>query len=478
LTVPAITLLGLNEGAVRAPAAFWGALTILATYLLGSTLFSRRVGLVSAGLMAISPWHLQFSRIAFRGILLPFFIALGLYLFIWALRRRTGWLPVAFAVFGIGLYTYSPARVVIPLIVLFLLFHYRSDCKRAAKPLGFGLLLFLIIAFPVARFSLSDEGQQRYSLMSIFDKRTLDREVTALTGGQGPLNDLVADTKTGKATLVFAHNYLTHFGPRFLLYAGDVNLRHSPTGVGQLNWAEWGLFMAGLVLALKRRGRHLLPLFCILIAPLPGSLTTDNVPNALRGIAALPATQLLAGVALVALGEQVSAARSLWSRRLSRVGLILIVAVGLAGCGFHLMRYFTRYRVEAAPWWDYGYREVIAYCEAHRERYPQVVILAPSASWMIRYANNPFAFAFPLFYTACDPRVFQETGRPGRYALLLRREPGGVSDAQLQPGTLYVMRPDQVGSALPIRTIRFPSGEAAFVLAHKRGEPRPEAVGR
>ena len=61
--VPSIALFGLNEFAVRFPSAFFGTLTVLLVYFL---IKERRVALVAALLLAISPWHLQFSRIAFE----------------------------------------------------------------------------------------------------------------------------------------------------------------------------------------------------------------------------------------------------------------------------------------------------------------------------------------------------------------------------------------------------------------------------
>ena len=74
LSVPFISLFGLTVLAVRLLAAIAGTCTVLTTFLLGRELFNRAVGLVAAFLICLSPWHLVFSRIAFRGILLPLFI--------------------------------------------------------------------------------------------------------------------------------------------------------------------------------------------------------------------------------------------------------------------------------------------------------------------------------------------------------------------------------------------------------------------
>ena len=71
ITVPAIALFGTSEFAIRLPSVIIGMLTILITYLLTKKLFqlyalpySSIVSLLFTLCLAISPWHIQVSRIA------------------------------------------------------------------------------------------------------------------------------------------------------------------------------------------------------------------------------------------------------------------------------------------------------------------------------------------------------------------------------------------------------------------------------
>src|SRR3989344_8827227 len=65
--IPFIKILGLEVFAVRLPSALFGILAVLATYFLVKEIFSdRRIAFLSSFLLAISPWHIQFSRIAFE----------------------------------------------------------------------------------------------------------------------------------------------------------------------------------------------------------------------------------------------------------------------------------------------------------------------------------------------------------------------------------------------------------------------------
>ena len=66
LMIPFVALLGPTDLAVRLPGVVWGMATILVTYFLVKELFGKRyeLGLISTGLLTISPWHVQVSRIA------------------------------------------------------------------------------------------------------------------------------------------------------------------------------------------------------------------------------------------------------------------------------------------------------------------------------------------------------------------------------------------------------------------------------
>ena len=77
LIVPFIPIFGVSIISVRLPSVIFGVLTVLATYFLVKELFdklrtkdgkdySKQFALLASFLLAISPWHIQFSRIAFE----------------------------------------------------------------------------------------------------------------------------------------------------------------------------------------------------------------------------------------------------------------------------------------------------------------------------------------------------------------------------------------------------------------------------
>ena len=111
LVIPFVKFLGLNEWAVRIPGALLGVATVFLLYLLVRQMFKdERLALVSSFFLAISPWHIHFSRGGWEVNTATFFIVLGLWLFIKALEKPKFFFLSAVS-FALSLYTYHVARV-------------------------------------------------------------------------------------------------------------------------------------------------------------------------------------------------------------------------------------------------------------------------------------------------------------------------------------------------------------------------------
>ena len=73
-------LFGVSDAAARAVPAIFGVLTILITYFIGKTLYNKKVGLVSALVLAFLPYHIIITRQALVDVPLSFFFILTLFL--------------------------------------------------------------------------------------------------------------------------------------------------------------------------------------------------------------------------------------------------------------------------------------------------------------------------------------------------------------------------------------------------------------
>jgi mannosyltransferase len=81
---------GTGEVGMRSLSALFGAATVPLAYCIGAELSSRRAGLVTAALVAVSPMLIWYSQEARSYALLVFFCAASLLFFARALRTRSG----------------------------------------------------------------------------------------------------------------------------------------------------------------------------------------------------------------------------------------------------------------------------------------------------------------------------------------------------------------------------------------------------
>jgi hypothetical protein len=131
LIAATIGLLGRTPGALRLAAAISGTFTIPTTYLAVRAWFDRRVGLLSAAILAITLWHVHLSRIGFRAVTLPLVTSLALWLGARAYRSRrwSDWF-LAGLLYGLCFYAYLPARfspIALAIFALYLIRTGRGD---------------------------------------------------------------------------------------------------------------------------------------------------------------------------------------------------------------------------------------------------------------------------------------------------------------------------------------------------------------
>jgi mannosyltransferase len=102
-----VTHFGTNEFVLRLPAVLLGSLSVLLIYKVGEMLWSRDVGLVGALLLAINPYHVQYSQEARHYALMVFLAMTSLIFLIMALKRRGPMLWLGFVLStSLGLYNH------------------------------------------------------------------------------------------------------------------------------------------------------------------------------------------------------------------------------------------------------------------------------------------------------------------------------------------------------------------------------------
>jgi 4-amino-4-deoxy-L-arabinose transferase-like glycosyltransferase len=444
-TMLPMALLGPTELAVRLTAALYGVGAVLAMFFLGRALMGATVGLLAALLLAVVPWHLHFSRIGFELITLPFFFILALTNLVrWTQGRRT--LPQAMVLFGLCLYTYVPAKLIVPLFLAgFALLYWRPLLARWRETaLAAGLLL--LTAAPVVIFDLAHREQSG----SYF------RDTTLLARDEPPL----------QLARAFVQNYAAFFSAEFLFESSnDRIIRHSVGDHGQLYWFFAPLLGLGVIVALLRPDRAMrLPLLWLGLYPIAPALMNE-IPSASRGIAGAPAFCLVAAIgagALLRLAALVSERRTVVFALQGALALaFLIVLVPSVARYWALYRDdYPLYSAKYYTGFQYGHRQVVDYFREHYDEYDRLLLTT-------RLSNQPEVFL--RFYDG-----LREPPEPGRAPPFAAREKMVVGTAEAYehyqpPGRhmLFAVLPEEVplfaDGEVKERVIA-PDGSAAFVL--------------
>jgi 4-amino-4-deoxy-L-arabinose transferase-like glycosyltransferase len=434
-----VTLLGPSAFSVRLAAALFGSATVLAIFFLGRALFGPWVGLWAALFLAVAPWHLHFSRVAFELIAFPLLMVWACTLLVrFTQGRRT--LPAALALCALCIYAYAPAALFVPVFLVGFGVLFLPELLRHWRQLLVALAVAAAVLAPAAVFFASEArtGTQYFRRTTFLDPQQPWREQAER----------------------FGRNYGAFFSPRFLAEEGDPIFRHAVRGFGELHPLYLPLVLLGAGAALLRRDRvSKLLLWWLALYPVAPSLMNE-IPSATRGIIGVPIFALLAAVGV---GATLRALRFLAPRR--RWGVRLqagAVLAGLALLGVEVGRYLRAYFVDYPTYaaltpggFQFGYRDAIGYMEGERANYDVLLLSATDA-------NQPQIFA--QFYRAIDPREWVRRHDPG-YVIAKPEE-----FARFDPSrrVLAALHPDDVDlfSDLEVkRLVEGPGGKLAFVIA-------------
>ena len=274
-----IARLGRTVAAVRLPSALLGTLTIPATAFLGSALFNKRVGILASALIAITFWPLHLSRIAFRAVGLPLFVALSLAAGWHGVRRKSrGWIIVGGLFYGLAFYTYLPVYLTPLVLALFGLYlwtrGYRKELRGAAAWFGFGASLALL---PLVSALLADPSL----LFGRADQVSI-------------LNPAIHQGDLGGTLLRQIGRGLGMF-----FWSGDAIPRHNLPGRPVFDPIIAPFFLVGVLWAIRqwRRPAAALTLLWTFLMLAPTVLAEDT-PHFLRAVGVLPMACLLPAVGL------------------------------------------------------------------------------------------------------------------------------------------------------------------------------------
>jgi 4-amino-4-deoxy-L-arabinose transferase-like glycosyltransferase len=443
LTALVVKIFGLSDYSTRASSAAIGVLSVIAIYFLAKKLFSNETaGLLAALFLAVSPYHLQYSRGLWEANFALFFFLTGLTLFYYGIEKKNWLIPASFASFGLSFFSYHSAKIVIPSVVLFLsLTNIKKlfDNKKILISTALVVLLFggLIIKEPKI-LGFARVNQTKFS----------EEQISKYGGRLG---------------IVF-NNYKRYFTYSYLFQKGDQNPRGSVKVIGEFYKIDLILGLIGtLVLLFKKKWRVFALLFlCLALSPIPGAVSTFE-PSSTRGIFMIGPVILLSAYGAAFL---VSIFKKKWIKILIALGLILCLAYEFYN---YLHYYYTEYSKAEAIEWQYGMKQVVDYVKRNPE-YVQVYtdkIRQQPYIFFLYYLKTPLPELLrTVKYDESESKSYNTVLSFGKYQF------GGWNIVESYPNykVLYIITPSYYGGLRYLQQfdvndlIKYPNGTNAFYI--------------
>jgi 4-amino-4-deoxy-L-arabinose transferase-like glycosyltransferase len=338
-------------------------------YFLTKRLFNWQIAAISSFLLAISFWHVNFSRIAFAGILTPLCLVWGFYFFWRGLSSsRVRDFAISGIFWGLGLHTYISFRIM-PLALILALAAYWSAVRkdfsdekyeRVRGQIVRGLAAFLVaailIALPIGYYFWThpQDFWGRASQLSLFSS-------------DNPLKSLAVNTVQTLGMFNFV---------------GDYNWRHNFSGQPMLIWPVGALFVLGFIRSwiklFKSRREHghfsatqALLLSWFFVGLLPAIFSNEGLPHALRTIAVIPLVFIFAGEGLWWIADKIGdwyrardvhefSFRRQWMKESSFVAVLAVVILLISLTFVEYDKYFNKWAKDpnTAAYFNQNYVDV------------------------------------------------------------------------------------------------------------------------
>ncbi len=486
-TVPTVAIFGISPLGVRLPAAFFGVLGVVSFYFLVKIIRENYLKIESSNLeniasfmLAISPWHIQYSRAAFEVTELLFLLIAGLYFFLVGFNKSK-YLLLSTIFLALAPWVYSTAKLFVPALVIALVLLFWKRLRKL-KPLSLSvsLVLYVLISLPLIFSILFGGGAQRFNYINVFSDPTIEHEIGVAREVDKWGNSIFSRAFHNKFEVwseAIVNNFLKSYSTNFLFVDGDLNLRHSIEDMGMFYKIELVALIVGLVYFFSAKFDKKIKiflLFWLIAGVIPAAITRDGGSHATRLILVLPPFLFLISYGVWALSK----------KRILLLSYLLALSVLFVQYQHQFWVHNPSY---SERWWHYGWQGAIDVIKSVEDKYDKIVIsTADEPPWIFfaaayKYPPERWQQSFPL-----DNKVmlngFGEISYIDKFYF---GKPVGLElydwGKVLDDKTLYLASTKEVrvnlirepertpGDLTLVKAIAFPSGEPAFYLFSGRG---------
>lgn len=483
LIIPFIKIFDLNIISVRLPSVIFGVLAVLGTYLLAKEIFNINnkykqekkyvtiISLLSAAFLAISPWHLQFSRVAFESSVAASFNIFTALFFIKGLKRNL-FFVFSFIVGALNIYMYQSEKVFVPLFFLLFIMIFKNEVLKIRKKwLVISVLSAFLIVLPMM-FSIvtNQDALMRAKGVSIFSDQTQflkqNSEKILIDRLNKNYLGLILDNRRIEYVKAVIAGYISHFDLNWLFITGDINRHHAPF-MGIIYLYELPLILIGiykLVFGEFDKKTKIIIFSWFLISPIPASVTS-GVPHAVRTLNFLPTFQIFSALGLIEVIGKIMAMQKPYFKFPIMFFISILILLNIS---YYLNQYFVQQNYYYSEDWQYGYKEAVSYVAPIAKNYDKIIVS--------NVAPLDQSYMFFLFYLKYPPFEYQKSG--GTVSGGFRENHKGFANYTFKPidwnkenesgKTLYVGIPSDFPSDVKVLdTINYLNGKPAILVVSK-----------
>lgn len=461
LTVPFIGLFGLTPFALRLPSALLGIGSVVFMFFLAKKLFSKEVGLLSAFLLAVSPWAIGMSRIALEPNLSLFLVIAGLFFYFYSSKKFLFPLIGIFLI-ALTMHTYAAYTLFAPMIVVFLLGYSFFTKQLSLKKTGIAILFFLFLFFSAK----AGGATARFSQVGLFHNITSIGLINTLNDQRGAclsyMPSFICKIENNKIILFsneLVKNYLSHFSFEFLFISGTSTQQSILPERGLDYLLSAVLFLFGLLALFKETFPRKLVLLFLFTSIIPDALTASG--NFTRAYIMLPFLVLTEAIGGYTLYELAQKGRFAFFKKIT-LGAFSVICI--AGIAIFSITYFTYFRDYYSRFSQYGYESVMKYIQAEHAKYQKVYITTRG--------NDAKQYVYYLFYTKYDPTLYQKKrdvsyheGSDGWVSIDRIQNiyfVPSIDSTAMKPGNLFISQPADFAKCPEIFTVKDRIGYTMF----------------
>lgn len=406
LTIIPIKLFGLNEFSVRFISALTGVSSIVVVYFLLLELFNnKRYALAGSLFLAMSPWHIFYSRLGSESQTASFLILVG-FLFLSRLLNKGGYLKAFLAAFFIvtSMYTYHTEKLFAPIMtILFLLINHKNSIRYKKESLFF-VIFCLLFASPTVYHFFFGQDSARATMQFITKDNFLNNYVLAPANSK----NLFLLLFNSRPLLILADSLRKLFSftsPVFLFFNGLDLTKENTLGLGVMYLFEVPFFLLGVfTLIYKKIANKLVITVWILIGLLPAAITLGE-HHTIRTLIIAPILSFISAVGAVGLYDYIKN-KSSKLLKITLYAFSILIAWNLV---YAYVVYIKYYPYQKGEWYMEGTKEAVLYAIANYDKYDEIVF-DPA-----RGITGPYTINVPheyfLFYSKYDPAKYQNIER-------------------------------------------------------------------